>query len=222
MAATVRSGGELGGELGEDLLHLLVERRINGALLGNLGEDGGRRPDIGHSELVEVATRASIDANDLILEGHRHILVLLEELSEAGAAVEEVLGGGVEIRAELGEGGDLAVLGELELKRAGDLLHRLALGSRADTGHRETDVDGRTDAAVEELGLEEDLAVGDGDDVGGDVCGHIASLGLNDGECGHGATKHLLGHLRGALKEARVQVEDVTGVGLAAGRAAEQ
>ena len=39
------------------------------------------------------------------------------------------------IGAELGEGGDLAVLGELELEGAGDLLH-LALALRGCHGRR--------------------------------------------------------------------------------------
>jgi hypothetical protein len=39
------------------------------------------------------------------------------------------------------------------------------LRSGADTGHGETDVDGRTDTTEEELSLQEDLAVGDGDDL---------------------------------------------------------
>jgi hypothetical protein len=38
----------------------------------------------------------------------------------------------VEVGAELGEGRHLAVLGELALDRAGDLLHRLDLRRRAD------------------------------------------------------------------------------------------
>ena len=41
----------------------------------------------------------------------------------------------------------------------------LRLGSRADTGHRETDVDGRTNTTEEELSLQEDLTVSDGNDL---------------------------------------------------------
>ena len=56
------------------------------------------------------------------------------------------------------------------------LLHGLGLGGGSDTGHGETDVDGRPDALVEELSLQEDLAVSDGDDVGGNVGRHVTSL----------------------------------------------
>ena len=39
----------------------------------------------------------------------------------------------------------LSVLSQLELHGTCDLLHRLGLGSRADPGHGQTDVDGRSD-----------------------------------------------------------------------------
>jgi len=41
--------------------------------------------------------------------------------------------------------------------------HRLDLRRRADAAHAQADIDGRTDAAIEEIGLEEDLPVGDGE-----------------------------------------------------------
>merc|ERR1712073_1945 len=89
-------------------------------------------------------------------------------------------------------------------------------------GHRETDVDGRSDTLVEQLSLQEDLAVSDGDDIGGDVGGHITSLGLDDGQGGEGATSHGVGHLGGTLKQPGVKVEDITGVSLTAWGTPEQ
>ena len=41
----------------------------------------------------------------------------------------------------------------------------LRLGSRTDTRDGETDVDGRTDTTEEELSLQEDLTVGDRNDL---------------------------------------------------------
>merc|ERR1712018_136866 len=89
-------------------------------------------------------------------------------------------------------------------------------------GHRETDVDGRSDTLVEELSLQEDLSVSDGDDVGGNVGGHITSLGLDDGKGSEGATSHGVGHLGGTLKQPGVKVEDITGVSLTAWGTPEQ
>src|SRR5207244_672344 len=124
--------------------------------------------------------------------------------------------------AELREGGQLAVLRQLEAQGPGDLLHGLDLRVPAHAGDRDADVDGRPLARVEQVRLEEDLAVGDGDDVGGDVRGDVARLGLDDGKGGQAAAPALPGHLRRALEQAAVQVEDVAGVRLAAGRPAQE
>lgn len=73
------------------------------------------------------------------------------------------------------------------------------LGSRADTGHGKTDVDGGAHTTEEQFGFQEDLTISDGNDVGGTVKyvkyefvfmvdsnshvgRHITTLGLDDGE----------------------------------------
>ena len=104
----------------------------------------------------------------------------------------------------------------------GHLLHRLDLGGATDPRHRDADVDRRPDALVEQVRLEEDLAVGDRDDVRRDVGRHVVRLGLDDRQTGHRAGAELVGQLRATLEQAGVQVEDVAGVGLAARRAAQQ
>ena len=85
--------------------------------------------NLGGLHLVEEATDTGVEDADLLLSGDWHVLLLLEELGELLTSVEEMLGGSIEIRAELGEGGDLSVLGKLQLERTGDLLHGLDLGS---------------------------------------------------------------------------------------------
>ena len=97
----------------------------------------------------------------MLLSWDGHVLLLLEQFSQLLTSVQELLGGGVEIRTELGEGGDFSVLGQLELEGTGDLLHGLDLGGGTDTGHRETDVDSGADTLVEELSLQEDLTISD-------------------------------------------------------------
>ena len=59
-------------------------------------------------------------------------------------------------------------------------------------------------------------------DVRGDVSGHITTLGLNDGESSEGSSTELVVHLGRTLEETRVEVEDVTGVGLTTGRTTEE
>mmetsp|Transcript_1011 Transcript_1011/g.2676 ORF Transcript_1011/g.2676 Transcript_1011/m.2676 type:complete len:604 (+) Transcript_1011:439-2250(+) len=232
MAELSRSGGDepLGVTLAE-----LLELRVGAVGDGLLGADGleQRRghlleqadfegADVGDGDLVEVTLRRGVNHHNLLLDGHGHELALLEHLGEAGAAVQEELRRGVEVRAELRERGDFAVLRQLELERPGHLFHRLHLRRGSDAGHREADVDGRADTLEEELRFEEDLPVGDGDDVGGDVRGDVAALRLDDGERRHGPGSDVVAELRRALQEAGVEVEDVTRERLASGGTAEE
>ena len=77
-------------------------------------------------------------------------------------------------------------------------------------------------AGVEQVGLQEDLAVGDGDDVGRNVGRDVVGLGLNDRQAGQRAAAQVVRQLGAPLQQPGVQVEDVARVGLAARRAAQQ
>ena len=173
-------------------------------------------------DLVEVSTDTGEQNAGLLLDGHGHVLLLLEELGQLLTSVKKLLGGGIQIGTELSEGSDLTILGELELEGTSELFHGLNLGGGADTGDGKTDVNGWADTLMEELGLEEDLSVSDGDDIGGDIGGHITSLGLNDGKGGQGAGTVVLVHLGCTLKKTRVEIEDITWVSLTTGRSSEQ
>jgi len=165
-------------------------------------------------ELVEEATDTGVQDANLLFSRDGHVLVLLEQFSELLTSVEELLGSGIKIGTELGESGDLSVLGELELHGTGNLLHGLDLGGGTDTGHGETDVNGRSDTLVEKFSLQEDLAISNGNNVGGNVGRHITSLGLNDGQGSQGTVTVHLVHLGGTLEQTRMQVEHITGVSL--------
>ena len=140
--------------------------------------------------------------------------VLLEHFHDALALCQTGLGVGVQIGTELCKGLQLTVLGVDQLQSAGDLLHGLDLGVAADTGHRDAGVDCRHDAGVEQLRLQEDLAVGDGDDVRGDVGGNVARLRLDDGQSRQAAAAQLIGELGRAFQQTGVQIEHVAGVSL--------
>src|SRR5690606_20312657 len=86
---------------------------------------------------------------------------------------------------------------------------------------------------VEQVGFQEDLAVGNRNDVGRYEGGHVACLRFNDRQrCQrtclalHGAIGELFNVLgvdaSGTLEQARVQIENVAGIGFAAWRAAQQ
>ena len=125
--------------------------------------------DLVDGHAVEVTVDTGVDKWDHLVDGHGVVLFLLEQLGETLATVEGLLGGSIEIGTELGEGGDFTVLSQEEFEGSGDLLHGFELGGGADARHGETDVDGGADTLVEEFGFQEDLAVGDGNDVGWDV-----------------------------------------------------
>src|SRR5262245_26940897 len=173
-------------------------------------------------DAVQVPARAGVHDHDLLLDGHRLVLGLLQDLDEPLAARQLVAGRLVQVARELRERGQLAELGQVELQLARDLLHRGRLGVAADARHADADVDRRPHARVEEVGLEVDLAVGDRDDVRRDVGRHVAELRLDDRQRGERASAQLVADLGRALEEARVEVEDVAGIRLAAGRPPEE
>lgn len=98
---------------------------------------------------------------------------------------QSLLCGSIQIGTKLGESSDLTVLGQEKLERTGNLLHRLELGGGTDARDGKTNVDGGTDTLVEQLGLQEDLTVGNGNDVGGNISRHITALSLNDRQGSH-------------------------------------
>src|SRR5690606_8149935 len=134
---------------------------------------------------------------------------------------------------KLGKSGQLAILGQVGTDTTRELLDDLGLRRATHTRHRDTGVDGGPDPGIEQVGFEDDLAVGNGNDVGRNECRYVASLRFDDGQCRQrtrlafdfaiGEFLNVLGvHTRGALEQARVQVEHVARVGFAAWRTAQQ
>lgn len=211
------------GEALDDILELGLKVLGEGTLLVDGGEEvalvGAEvveevslpLEDLGNWDGVEMTVDTSEDERNHLVDGHWGVLLLLEELSETLTTVEGLLGGGIEIGTELGEGSNLTVLGQEELEGTSDLLHGLELSGGTDTGDGKTDVDGWADTLVEELSLQEDLTVSDGNDVGWNVSGHITTLGLNDWQSSEGTTAKLVVHLGGTLEETRVEVENTGG-----------
>merc|ERR1719341_2403639 len=166
-------------------------------------------------DLVQESPDTAVNDGDLLLDGHGHVLTLLQQLSQPHASAQQLLGGSVKIGTKLSESCDLSVLGQLQL-------HGLGLSSRTDTRHGQTDVDGGSDTLVEQLCLQEDLSVSDRNDIGGDVGRHVTGLGLNDGQSGEGAATHGVTHLGSSLQQTGVEVEHISGVGLTTGGTPQQ
>src|SRR5450631_3074771 len=177
---------------------------------------------LGDRDAVKVAVDAGIDHHDLLFHLQRRELRLLQKFGEARTARQQALRRGVEIGAELRERRHFAVLRELALDLAGDLFHRLGLRRRSDARHRQADVDRRANALEEQIGLEEDLAVGNRDHVGRDIGRHVVGLGFDDRQRRQRSGALVVVELRGALEQAGVQIEHVAGIGFAARRTAQQ
>ena len=75
---------------------------------------------------------------------------------------------------------------------------------------------------VEQIGFEENLAVGDGNDVGGNVGRNVARLGFDERQRGERTAADFLVQLGGALQQARCGEEHVARKRFAARRTAQQ
>src|SRR3990167_957693 len=108
-----------------------------------------------------MAVDAEINSQHLLGQRQRAEQSLFEQLDEPLAAAERRPRRLVEFRPELREGRKFAELRKIEPEPAGDLFHRLGLGVAADARNGEADVDGRADAGIEKVRLEENLSVGE-------------------------------------------------------------
>src|SRR5690606_3860181 len=96
--------------------------------------------------------------------------------------------GGIEVGTELAERFQFAISGLVQFQGTGHLLHGLDLRITPHAAYADAHVDGGPYAAEEEVALQEDLPVGDGDHVGRDIGGNVAGLRLNDRQCSERAT----------------------------------
>merc|ERR1712100_983686 len=173
-------------------------------------------------DVVDQALHTGVNDGDLLSKDQGAELRLLEQFPQTLAALQLLLGGSIQVRSELGEGGQLVELGQLQLEGAGNLLDGLGLGSTTHPAHGDTHVDRRTQTGVEQVRAEEDLTIRDRNHVGGDVGRNVTGLGLNDRQGGHGTLAHGVRQLGCTLEQTAVAVEDVTGVGLTTGRTTQQ
>ena len=113
--------------------------------------------------------------------------VRLRVSADVGASISQwvttgelLTGGGVEIGGEHSERRLGTVLSQSDLQCAGHLLHGLDLGVAAHTRHRDTHVHSWALVGVEEIRLQEDLAVRNRNNVGGNVGRDVIRLRFDE------------------------------------------
>ena len=89
--------------------------------------------DLRGLKFVKISSHTGIEDASLLFNSHWYILLLLEQFSKLLSSVEQLLGSGVKIGTELGEGSDLTILSQLKLERTCKHLHGLNLGCRSDS-----------------------------------------------------------------------------------------
>src|ERR1700761_6261285 len=114
-------------------------------------------------QIVEVTVVRSEQRDSQFPHLQRLILRLLEQFWYAAAGLHLLAGGFVEVRRELRERSQLTILRQVGTDTARQLLHDLRLSRTAHTRHRHAGVNCRADTCVEEVGFQEDLAVGNRD-----------------------------------------------------------
>lgn len=157
---------------------------------------------------IKETVDTSEDEWNHLLDSHRVILLLLQELGQTLTTSKSLLSGSIQVRTELSEGSNFTVLSQEELEGTSDLLHGLELCRGSNTGDRETDVDSGTNTLVEQLCFQENLAISDGDDIGRNVGRHITTLGFNNRKGSERTTLVLVIQLSRTLKKTGVKIED--------------
>ena len=103
--------------------------------------------------------------------------------------------------AEAGERFQLEELRVVEPQGLGGVPQRRGLGLAADPADAGADVHRRLLSLMEQPGVQRDLAVGDGDQVGGNVGAEIAGIGLGDRQRRQRAAALLLRQLGRPLQQ---------------------
>ena len=106
-----------------------------------------------NGHLLQQSLGATEDYSHLFGNRHRTILGLLEDFHITGALVKDSLGGSIQVGAKFGEGLQLTILSLVQLQGTCNLLHGLNLSLTTHTRHRNTHINSRPDARIEEVGL---------------------------------------------------------------------
>lgn len=108
---------------------------------------------------IQETSDTSINDTYLFFSWHWYVLALFKEFSQDSTSVKELLSGSIEVRTELGEGSYFSVLGKFKFKSTSNGFHSFNLGSRTDSGHRDTDIKSWSNTFIEKLSFKENLSI---------------------------------------------------------------
>ena len=156
-----------------------------------------------NGQRIENPTLHSKHEGHLIGEPQRRMLRLVEDGSNSRTARKLMAHPRVRHAAEAGEHFELQKLRVVQPHG----LRRVAQGVRlrfaADAADADTDIDRRFLPFVEELRIEHDLAIGNGDEIGRDIGAEVSGIGLGDRQRGQRATAPFLREFCGAFEQPR-------------------
>src|SRR5690606_20697073 len=174
----------------------------------------------------------SIDNCHLQFHWYGRILTLFQNLLVSSTSFDGSLSSRIKVRPEFGKSFQLTELCLVQFQGTSYFLHRFDLCVTTHSGYGDTHVDCRTDTGVEEVSLQEDLTVRDGDHVGRNISRNVTCLSFDDRKRSKGSTTfhqvldrlgeivHLLRDrirrvdLSRSFQQSGVQIEHVTWVSL--------
>ena len=167
-------------------LRLIVERHDLGTVLGKPWAEARRetRSTRSSGTAVEHAVAQRAEQRNLLAKRKRRELPLAEHGANAPAVLDDFARALVHHGAEAGEHFQLQKLRIFEPQAFREGFENRRLGLAADARHALADIDRGLLVLVEKARIEVDLAVGDRDEIGGNVGADVAGLRLGDRQRG--------------------------------------
>src|SRR3989344_6797029 len=157
-----------------------------------------------------------------MLNFHWRVLELFQYFYRSFTSFKLLLSGFVKVRAELSKCFKLAELREVKLERSSHFFHCLDLRAGTDARNRKTDIYCRANTFVKKIRFQENLSVGDGNNIGRNIRGYVAGLRFNNGQGGDRSSAVFLISATGAFQQTGMQIKNISRIRLSAWRTAEK
>ena len=140
--------------------------------------------DIFDSNIVKEPFRQCVNNHDLFFNCQRLVQPLFQHFHRTFSAVQFRLGCFIQVGTELGECFQFTVGCQVKTQGTYNLLHRFNLRVSTYPGYGKTRVDCRTHTGEEQIRLQENLPVCNGNNVCRNVGRDVSCLSFNERQCG--------------------------------------